>query len=101
MSQLLAKIEKVARSGRYSPRMVAILAYLFDRPWAEPAILSILTTSDGGVLLRHEGEIGHDHFLCNISTLRGNWGKVLEAAELTPEEREEADALFEKRSNEQ
>src|SRR4051812_22669095 len=101
MSQLLAKIEKVARSGHYSPKMVAILGYLFDRPWAEPTILSILTTSDGGVLLRHEGELGHNHFLCGISTLRGNWEKVCADADLTPEEREEADAIFEKRSNEQ
>jgi hypothetical protein len=42
----------------------------------------------------HEGEIGYDTLIGSVSDLKRNWNTLLNAAELTGEERAEASRLY-------
>ena len=57
---------------------------LWKSPWGE---------SDNLVYIRKAGAIGFDG-IQSLEDLRDNWNRLLDAADLTPEERKEAVALF-------
>ncbi len=38
--------------------MAAIVGYILDAPFAEPAIIELVVTSDGFVLAQTQGEVG-------------------------------------------
>ena len=74
--------------------MAAIVGCILDAPFVEPPIAEILVTSDFLVLARVEGEVGANLFLGRYVDLIRNWLGLLDAAGLTPAERNEASALF-------
>jgi len=49
--------------------------------------------TEGVVYIRHEDEAGYDT-IEPLEAMRDNWNKLMDAAELTPEERREAVELF-------
>jgi len=77
-----------------SPKMAAIVGYICDENYTDPAINELVVTSDGFVLIEHVGEIGANTMMGEESDLLRNWRNLLDAAGLTPEERTEADAAY-------
>jgi len=77
-----------------SGKMAAIVGYICDERYTEPAINELVVTSDGFVLLEHVGEVGANNFMGGESDLLRNWHSLLDAAGLTPEERIEAEAAY-------
>ena len=83
--------------GRFSGmsgKMAAILGYILDKKWTDPRIDEMAVTSDGFVMASHEGDIGMNEFVGALSDLESNWERLLDAAELTLEERTNAERLF-------
>jgi hypothetical protein len=85
-----------ARFTAMSGQMAAIVAHLIGCRWTSPAIAELVVTSDGHVLARHEGDCGHNHYLGPIENLEANWRRLLDAADLTTAERQEADAAYQR-----
>jgi len=77
-----------------SPKMAAIVGYICDENYTDPAINELVVTSDGFVLVEHVGEIGANTMMGEESELLRNWRNLLDAAGLTPQERTEADAAY-------
>ena len=83
--------------GRFegmSSKMAAIVAYISDETYTEPAINELVVTSDGFVLLEHVGDVGANNFMGEESDLLRNWNNLLGTAGLTPEERIEAEDAY-------
>ena len=96
MSSLAPKLHP-DRFTAMSPLMAAIVAYVLGESWTEPGIAEIAVgEQDGLVYIRKEGDAGFDG-LQSLSDLRSNWNRLLDAAELTPDERREAMRLFNQR----
>jgi hypothetical protein len=86
--------------GRFkgmSGKMGAIVGYVVERSYTNPAIDAMTVTSDGFVLAQHEGDCGMNEFLGSQDDLNRNWANLLEAAGLTEAEKTEAQAAFESR----
>lgn len=47
------------RFTEMSPRMAAVVGYILQERFTEPAIAELVVTSDGFVLARMEGEVGN------------------------------------------
>jgi hypothetical protein len=77
-----------------SPMMAAIVGYIIGETYTKPAMASLVITSDGFVIAMHVGEIGDNNLLGSESDLRRNWHNLLDAADLTEDERDEAFRLF-------
>jgi len=77
-----------------SPKMAAIVGYVCDEQFTDPAINELVITSDGFVLAEHVGEVGANTMMSEESDLLRNWRNLLDAAGLTPEERSEAEAAY-------
>jgi hypothetical protein len=92
---LYDKMEKVAKSGQFSPQMVAIVACFLSVRWTTPSIVSFAVTSDGFVLAQQEGDCGENLFLSDISDFDRNWEVFLGACYLTVAERNLAQVLYE------
>jgi len=73
------------RCERMSGKMAAIVGYISDETYTDPAINELVVTSDGFVLIEHFGEVGANHFIGGDSDLLRNWNSLLDAARLTPE----------------
>lgn len=71
-----------------SGKMSAILACILrtDRWTTEPAIAELIVTSDGGLLARHEGDIGANDFIGRVEELDANLRRLVRVAGLTPAE---------------
>ena len=83
--------------GRFegmSSKMAAIVGYISDETYTNPAINELVVTSDGFVLLEHVGDVGTNDMIGGESDLLRNWNDLLDAAGLTPEERTEAEAAY-------
>ena len=80
-----------------SPKMAAIVGYVCDEKFTNPAITELVITSDGFLLATHEGDIGCNDMLGGESDLKRNWHNLLDAAGLTPEERQEAESAYQDR----
>lgn len=93
LAELIRKLHP-SRFSAMSPRMAAIVGCVLSQKFTEPQLVGITVTSDGFVLGMQEGGIGFDDFIGSSADLRRNWNVLLDAAELTPEERKGADALF-------
>lgn len=74
--------------------MAAIVGYVCDEKYTNPAINELVVTSDGFVLAEHIGEVGANTMMGEESDLLRNWRNLLDAAGLTPEERKEAEAAY-------
>ena len=80
-----------------SPRMAAIVGFVVSEKFAAPQIQSMYITSDGFVIARSgaAGEgLGHEQFIGALSDLEDNWERLLDAADLTAQERAVAERLF-------
>lgn len=85
------------RFTEMSPFMTAIVAYVLGESWTEPHIVEIaVSESEDLVYIRKTGSAGFDG-VQNLTDLRNNWNRLLDAAGLTPEERREAVRMFTQR----
>jgi len=93
----LEALQKKLYPGRFSgmsPRMAAIVGYILDKRWTSPYIDEIVVTSDGFVMASNSNDIGANRMLGSVSDLQRNWEALLDAADLTLEERSDAERLF-------
>ena len=72
----------------------AVVGYVLSESFTNPKILDIkVNEEEGAVYIQHEGDAGYDT-VESLEVLRDNWNKLMDAADLTPEERREAVELF-------
>lgn len=77
-----------------SPFMAAIVGYVFAESFTEPEIAELtVSESENLVYIRKAGAVGFDG-IESLDDLRENWNRLLDAADLTLEERKEAVRLF-------
>lgn len=76
-----------------SPKMAAFVGHITDQRYTNPHIAELETTSDGMVLARPHNGAGHEMF-GHISDVHQNWGALLDAADLSPQERARANSAF-------
>jgi hypothetical protein len=74
------------RFSAMSGKMAAVVAYILDVRFTEPAISELVVTSDGFVLVATEGDIGANDLLGTEADLNRNLLSLVEAAGLTDEE---------------
>ena len=65
-----------------SGRMAAIVGYILDEPFSEPAISELVVTSDGFVLAQTEGETGQNEMIGTEVDPNRNLLQLVEAAGL-------------------
>lgn len=83
-----ALIEKL-RPDRFtamSGRMAAIVGYILDERFTDPAISELVVTSDGFVLAQSEDEVGANDMIGEEADLNRNLLTLIEAAGLSEEE---------------
>jgi hypothetical protein len=83
--QLVAKL-RPDRFTAMSGKMAAIVGYILDERFSEPAISELVVTSDGFVLAQAEGEVGANEMLGTEVDLNRNLLDLIAAAGLTAEE---------------
>ena len=83
-----------------SGKMWAIVGYILGAEYTNPAFSDMCITSDGYVMAQNEGDCGLNEFLGDEEDLINNWANLLEAAELTEEEMELAQKLYEQKIRE-
>ena len=69
-----------------SGKMAAIVGYILDERFSDPAISELVVTSDGFVLAQTEGEIGANDMIGAEADLNRNLLSLIEAAGLSDEE---------------
>lgn len=82
------------RFTEMSGKMAAIVGYVLDQEWTQPEIAEMVVTSDGFVLARRSGDIGCNDWIGSAEDLERNASNLLEAADLTENERAEWQSLF-------
>ena len=75
------------RFTEMSPRMAAIVAYVLGQHWTEPEIAWLSVSTDGYVS-------SDSHFIGSGQDLDRNIANLLDAAELTEEQRQEWHVLY-------
>jgi hypothetical protein len=83
--KLVAKL-RPDRFTAVSGKMSAIVGYILDERFTEPAITEVVVTSDGFVLAQSEGEIGANDLIGTEADLNRNLLELIEAAGLTSAE---------------
>lgn len=71
---------------RLSGLMTAILACLLGEEWTNPKIAELVITSDGFVMARREGDIGHNEFIGSDRDLLANLMGIAATVDMTREE---------------
>jgi hypothetical protein len=80
-----------------SPFMAAVVGYVLGESFTEPEIAEVtVSESENIVYIRQAGAVGFNG-IESLEDLRSNWNRLMEAAGLTSEEREEAVSLFSSR----
>jgi len=74
------------RFSAMSGKMAAIVGYILEEHFSDPAISELVVTSDGFVLAQHEGEIGANEMIGEEADLNRNPLTLIEAAGLTEDE---------------
>jgi urease accessory protein UreF len=77
-----------------SGKMAAIVGYILGEHWTEPEVAELVITSDGLVLARERGDCGCNTIIGSAQDLERNVSNLLYAATLTPEERQQWEALY-------
>lgn len=72
-----------------SGKMAAIVGYILDERFSDPAISELVVTSDGFVLAQTEGEVGANDMIGEEADLNRNLLTLIEAAGLSEEEVQE------------
>jgi len=83
--QLVAKL-RPDRFTAMSGKAAAIVGYILDERFSEPAISELVVTSDGFVLAQNEGEVGANDLIGSETDLNRNLLTLIEAAGLTADE---------------
>lgn len=83
--RLVAKLHP-DRFTEMSGKMAAVVGYILDERFTEPAISELVVTSDGFVLARTEGIVGDDEIVGTEADLDRNLLDLISAAGLTDEE---------------
>jgi hypothetical protein len=76
--------DRVKTSGKFA----AILACVLEQEWTSPGLAGITVTSDGFLLGREEGDIGHNVMLGRVEDLHRNLTGIADATGLTKTERQ-------------
>jgi hypothetical protein len=83
-----------ARFSEMSPLMAAVVGYVLGESFTEPTIAELTVSElENLVYIRQEGALGFEG-LQSLDDLRNNWNRLMDAAELTADERAEAVRLF-------
>jgi len=90
---LIAKLHP-ARFTQMSGKMAAIVGCILTHRFTDPQIVELNVSSDRFVLARTEGDIGFNEFIGSFDDLKRNWDNLLEVADLTADEKELANSLF-------
>jgi len=69
-----------------SGKMAAIVGYILDERFSDPAISELVVTSDGFVLAQTEGEVGANDMIGKEADLNRNLLALIEAAGLSEDE---------------
>ncbi len=77
-----------------SSKMAAIVAAILGESWTNPALRSFIITSDGFVLAERTGDVGANEFIGAVDEFEGNIRRLLDAAELSEEERADFYTLY-------
>lgn len=86
-----------SRFTEMSPFMAAIVGYVLGEHFTSPEIEEIaVSEQENLVYIRPEGSASFDG-MESLEDLRRNWNTLLDAADLTDEERREAVRLFNER----
>lgn len=93
MNDLRSKL-RPSRFPGMSPFMAAIVGFVLDESFTEPEIAELtVSETEGLVYIRRAGAAGFDG-IQSLDDLRENWNRLLDAAGLMAEERQEAVRLF-------
>ncbi len=77
-----------------SPFMAAIVGYVLEESFTDPEIAEIqVSETENLVYVRQVGSVRFEG-LQSLVDLRNNWNRLIDAADVTPEERKEAVRLF-------
>lgn len=69
-----------------SGKMAAIVGYILEERFSDPAISELIVTSDGFVLAQTGGEVGANDMIGEEADLNRNLLSLIEAAGLTEDE---------------
>jgi hypothetical protein len=86
MKEELAAKLRPERFTEMSGKMAAIVGYILDEPFSEPAISELVVTADGFVLAEREGQPGTNEMFGTEVELNRNLLDLVAAAGLTDEE---------------
>lgn len=91
METLIEKLHP-KRFTEMSPRMAALVACVLDQDWVTPRLVRLYVTSDGFLLGRAEHDCAANCFIGTVADWDRNWEALLDAADLTDDERVVAEA---------
>lgn len=93
---LLSRLRDKLQPSRFpiSPKTAAIVGYILGEHLVDPPIIELIITSDGYALARVEEQVGCDTFIGTYADVYRNWMRVLQVADLTPDEYMGALACF-------
>jgi hypothetical protein len=86
MREVLVNKLRPDRFTAMSGKMAAIVGYILDERFSDPAISELVVTTDGFVLAQREGEVGANEMLGEEADLNRNLLMLIEAAGLTEDE---------------
>jgi len=86
MREVLVDKLRPARFTAMSGKMAAVVGYILEERFSDPAISELVVTSDGFVLAQQEGEVGANELNGEEADLNRNLLTLIEAAGLTEEE---------------
>jgi hypothetical protein len=86
-----------AQFSEMSTLMAAITGYILKEAYTEPEIAQIAVSErEQLAYIRTQHQVGYNTIV-SLRDLRRNWNGLLDAAELTPDERRQAERLFRER----
>lgn len=97
MKEDLAAKLRPERFSEMSGRMAAIVGFILDEPFSDPAIAEMIVTADGFVLAQRQGDTGTNEMIGSEVDLNRNLLDLVAAAGLTDEEMREFGRLQRKR----
>lgn len=86
MREVLVDKLRPDRFTAMSGKMAAIVGYILDESFSDPAIRELVVTSDGFVMAQSEGEVGANDLIGEEADLNRNLLALIEAAGLTEDE---------------
>ena len=94
LQSALAEKLHPSRFPRMSRVMAAIVGFIVEKDFTEPAIAEIIVSSTGVVMVRTDGELSSNHIIGAYADLLQNWVALLTVAGLSTQEWIEAQGLF-------